>query len=396
MASQLMTTKKKSNSYNQHQLKIISDNICDNLENILSYLDISDYKMCSRMLSMSCPIHGGDNSSALNLYHTGDTYRGNWKCRTHQCEKVFKGSVIGFIRGILSHKKYGWLKSGDKMVSFQETMMVIDNILGGNSAVLSDIDKTSIEKQKFANTVRYLSTKTNNKNKENHIDRTVVKKSLDIPSKYFTNRGYTEKTLSFFDVGECLNPNKEMYSRAVVPIYDIDGKYVIGCTGRSIFEKCSKCSNYHSVDDNCSQRITPKWKHSTGFRSEENLYNIANAKLEIERTKTVIIVESPGNVWRLHEAGIHNAVAIFGSSFSDKQKMILDISGAMKIITIMDNDEAGEKAALSIEKKCNRTYIVQHIKIKDLLPDNVECSDIGEMTTNQVIDLIKPKVGDVL
>ena len=60
------------------------------------------------MVSMACPIHQGDNSSALNLYIEGDSYRANWKCRTHQCEKTFKGSILGFTRGLLSYQKYNW------------------------------------------------------------------------------------------------------------------------------------------------------------------------------------------------------------------------------------------------------------------------------------------------
>jgi 5S rRNA maturation endonuclease (ribonuclease M5) len=399
MALQLMKTKKKSNSYNQLQLKNISDNICDNIEEILSQLDISDYRMCNRMISMSCPIHGGDNNSAFNLYYTGDSYRGNWKCRTHQCEKTFKASVIGFIRGVLSHKKYKWNKPGDNTVSFQETMMVIEQALGGNLTELIKVDNSSVEKQRFTNSIRYLS-KTNRANDSSdspkRIDKIFVKRTLDIPSQYFIKRGYSAETLRFFDVGECDNKNKEMYERAVVPIYDIDNKYVVGCSGRSIFDKCTSCGHYHNPKSNCSSKIVPKWKHSTGFKSEENLYNIWNAKDYIKSNQTVIIVESPGNVWRLHEAGIDNTVAIFGSSLSDKQKMILDISGAMKIITIMDNDDAGRKAAESIQKKCNRTYIVEHIVLKDVIPAESKYSDIGDMSVEDINNMIKPKLGEIL
>lgn len=343
---------------------------------------------------MRCPIHGGDNESALNLYHTGDSYRGNWKCRTHQCEKAFKASVIGFIRGILSHKKFGWSKTGDDMVSFQETMKVVENLLGANSSIVVSDDNT-IEKQKFANTVRYLSKPNTVPKNTNSITKHTVQKLLDIPSKYFLHRGFSKETLIYFDVGECDNPNKEMYARAVVPIYDIDGKNVIACTGRSVFEKCEKCGSYHSQTSECSSKHIPKWRHSLGFRSEENIYNIWNTKKYIEETKTVIIVESPGNVWKLHEAGIFNSVAIFGSSFSDKQKMILDISGAMKIITIMDNDEAGEKAASAIFKKCNKTYIVKNLALKDIIDNHERYSDIGDLSEDQILSIIKPKIGEM-
>lgn len=396
MALQLMKIKNKSNSYNQYQLKSISDKICDNIENVLSRLDITDYKMCSRMISTSCPIHGGDNESALNLYHTGDSYRGNWKCRTHQCEKIFKASVIGFIRGVLSHKKYGWAKSGDNMVSFQETMKVVEDILGGETISNQSTDSGSIEKQKFATTIKYLSQPAqSNITHTNTITKNTVHKLLDIPSQYFLNRGFSKETLVHFDVGECNNPSKEMYARSVVPIYDLEGKYVIACTGRSIFEKCEKCGSYHNTSLECSKRHIPKWKHSLGFRSEENIYNIWYAQKYIAESKTAVIVESPGNVWKLYEAGIYNVIAIFGSSLSDKQKMILDTSGAMKLITIMDNDEAGDKAAMSIDKKCNKTYIVKHLKLKNLIENSDQYSDIGDLSKQQILDIIKPNIGDL-
>ena len=79
----------KSISYNQDQLKLICDDLCDNIELLFDYLKVEDYRLNNRMYMMKCPIHGGDNTSALNIYHLGDTYRGNWTCRTHGCEKTF-------------------------------------------------------------------------------------------------------------------------------------------------------------------------------------------------------------------------------------------------------------------------------------------------------------------
>ena len=102
-----MKTPMKSRSYDQNKLKVVCDQVCDNIENLLSALDIEEFKMSNKMITMSCPIHGGDNPSAVNIYHTGDYYRGNWRCRTHNCDSSFKSSIIGFVRGVLSKTKYG-------------------------------------------------------------------------------------------------------------------------------------------------------------------------------------------------------------------------------------------------------------------------------------------------
>lgn len=383
-----MNKKKTFRSYDQSQLKVLSDHLCDQIEPLLDALGITDYKDVGKMISMSCPIHDGDNESAFNLYHQGDNYRGNWKCRTHKCEETFKGSIIGFIRGCLSQSKFGWNKPGDDVCSFQEAIDFATSFLKEDLDSFKTSNK-NIEKNNFVNTVKYISTE---KTKPvSVVTRSVIKKSLDIPSKYFINRGFSTEILNKYDVGECSTEGKEMYGRAVVPIYDIEYKHMIGCSGRSIYDLCQSCNTYHPENLECPESNNAwkysKWKHSFGFKSQEHLYNYWFAKDHIKKTNTVILVESPGNVWRLEEAGIHNSVAIFGSSLADKQKMLLDISGAMTIITIMDNDEAGKAAAKQIYGKCYRTYNIKNIELNNH-------NDIGSMTIEEVKQEILTKIGD--
>lgn len=365
-----MSMKMKYPSYNQNQLKILSDLVCDDIERLFEIFMIEDYRMLDNMIITSCPIHGGDNNSAFNLYHTGDSYRGNWKCRTHQCEETFKSSIIGFIRGCLSRSKYNWQKPGDQVVSFNEAIEFAKQFTNKD---LSEIKVSRKEKEKnnFINAVRYISSDNTAQTEavKTGITRATIKKTLDIPSKYFISRKFNPNILIKYDIGDCVSSGKEMSNRAVVPIYDMDHEFMIGCSGRA-------------TDDS-----KPKWKHSTGFKAENCLYNFWYAKQHIKDTGIVIVVESPGNVWRLEEAGIHNSVAIFGSSLADKQKMILDISGAMTIVTIMDSDEAGQKAASQIYNKCYRTYNIKNIKI--------QYSDIAEMTVEQIHSELLPLIKDI-
>lgn len=354
--------KKTFRSYDQYQLKELSDAVCDNIEELLNILQIDDYKILGKMITMSCPIHGGDNSSAFNLYHQGDNYRGNWKCRTHQCENIFKSSIIGFIRGCLSHNQYSWSKDGDTMVSFSDAVDFATKFTKQDIADLK-ISRKQKEKNNFINTIKYIS-QPQIQNKPVGVLRQTVIKNLNIPSSYFLSRGFSKEILIKYDIGDCISENKEMSNRAVVPVYDHDRHYMIGCSGRAI------------------NNLKPKWRHNDGFKAEEHLYNFWYAKDHIKQTRTVVIVESPGNVWRLEEAGIHNAVAIFGSSLKDKQKMLLDISGAMTLITLMDNDDAGRGAAEQIIKKCERTYICKNI--------NIDYPDIAEAPVDYIISNIKP------
>jgi len=80
----MRTVKKQShsNKNQQQKLKILCDNLCDKAEDLFDYFEI-DYKDNGRFYSMCCPIHGGDNPSAISIYPERESYRGNWKCNRH-------------------------------------------------------------------------------------------------------------------------------------------------------------------------------------------------------------------------------------------------------------------------------------------------------------------------
>lgn len=372
---------KKYHSFDQEKLKIVCDELCDNIEGLLESFDL-EFKYNHKLIHMCCPIHDGDNFSALNIYPEGETYRGNWVCRTHNCEKIFRQSVIGFIRGIISNRKYGWNKDGDKTCSFQEALDYATNFLNKDYSKIK-ISKVDRDKKTFSNLMTYINKPDNDNIPK--ISREQIIRSIQIPAQYYVERNYKHETLTKYDVGLCSNPDKPMFNRVVVPIYDNDYKFMVGCTGRSIFEKCKSCSCYHNPENGCPDEdkrwLNPKWKHSSDFKSQNYLYNFWFAKKHILETSTVIIVESPGNVWRLEENGIHNSVGIFGSSLSDRQKILLDSSGAMNLVILTDNDDAGRKAAEQIKAKCQNTYRI-------FIP-SITKPDIGDMNSDEINTEIK-------
>ena len=372
-------------SNDQAKLKVLCDDLCDRIEDLLDYFQL-DYKVNDKMVTMACPIHGGDNIGAINLYPNGDSYRGNWKCRTHSCEKVFKGSIIGFVRGLLSSQK-GWSQPGDNTCSFAETINFISLFLNKDIKDIK-ISKVTKNKQQFANAISNIVTPKNDTH--NCPTRNTIKYHLEIPARYYLDRNFSKEILIKYDIGYCNKKNKEMSDRIVVPVYDLDHEYMIGCSGRSIYEKCTICSCFHNPKNHCpddsKKFLYPKWKHSSNFKSQNCLYNMWYAKKYIQDLQYAIIVESPGNVWRLEEAGIHNSVGIFGCNLSDRQKMILDASGAMSLVVLTDNDEAGDKAAEQIKEKCINTYKIYRPKISK--------SDIGEMTIEEINQEIKRYINE--
>lgn len=383
----MTTTMTKSHLNDQSKLKVVCDEVCDNIESLLDSFGL-EYKFNNKMVTMSCPIHGGDNISALNLYPEGNTYRGNWKCRTHNCEKIFKGSVLGFIRGIISSQKYSWSTSGDVTCSFKEAVEYATLFINKDLSSIK-INKKDKEKQQFTSIVGYL----NNEPAKiiSRVTRNQIIKSLNIPAQYYLDRKYSKEILTKYDVGLCDKEGKEMYNRIVVPIYDNNYEYMVGCTGRSLYEKCTNCKGFHNPDSSCPTTDSlwkySKWKHNMDFKSQNNLYNFWFAKQHIFKSGIAIVVESPGNVWKLEENGIHNSVAIFGSSLSDRQKILLDSSGAMSLVVLTDNDDAGRKAAQQIKSKCQNTYRV-------FIP-TISQEDVGEMTSEQINIEIKQYLEEI-
>jgi 5S rRNA maturation endonuclease (ribonuclease M5) len=367
---------KKYHSFDQEKLKIVCDELCDNINDLLDSFDL-EYRTNHKFIHMSCPIHNGDNFTALNIYPEGERYRGNWVCRTHNCESIFKTSIIGFIRGILSSRKYHWSKLGDQTATFQEALDYATKFLKKDLKSIK-ISKSDKDKKTFTNIVNYINKPIDDNIPQ--VSRNQIINSINIPSDYYIERGYTKDILIKYDIGLCSNPSKPMYNRVVVPIYDNDHKYMIGCTGRSIFEKCSLCKCHHDTKLDCppddKRWIYSKWKHNADFKSQNHLYNFWFAKQHILKTSTAIVVESPGNVWKLEENGIHNSVAMFGSSLSDRQKILLDSSGAMNLVILTDNDEAGRKAAEQIKNKCQNTYRI-------FIP-TITKNDVAELTNEEI------------
>ncbi len=124
--------------------------------------------------------------------------------------------------------------------------------------------------------------------------------------------------------------------------------------------------------------------HSVDFPASTNLYNFWYAGEHIRRTHSVVLTESPLNVWRLEEAGILNAVALYGGARLTPSKMFqLDKLGVMQLMLAMDNDDAGREHAKAIKEAANRQYNIKEI----ILPS--EANDIADLSVNQVKELFK-------
>lgn len=326
----------------------IKSQINEHIPELIDKLGL-DYKIIDNRIVMPCPVHGGDNPEACCIFLTGTKQVGNWCCWTHACEKEYGSDMLGFIRGF-------------KKINFYESVDYALHLL--------NVDIDSIKEVFIAHTIHKMNQITEEFLKErtpvqSNIKREDVIKNLEIPSKYFLSRGFKQSTLELFDVGDCNNPTKEMNGRAVVPIYDENYNYV-GCVGRDIYD----------TDDR-------KWKNSKGLK-KNILYGYNISQKDIERTKTIILVEGQGDVWKLYENNIRNAVGIFGVDISDDQLFFLDSLCLENMVILTDMDDPGRKAVQSIKNKCGRRF--------NYYVPTFEEKDVGSMTDKQIETVLKPQI----
>lgn len=322
-----------------------------------------------------CMVHHSNNPTSLSVYMGGYKLPFLWKCRTKHCDETFKKTAIGFARALLSSEELGWRAPGEPTVSFADTMKFLCELYRVDPATLQ-VDSQDREKRRFLCLTETLQEKAQGAKR---VPRDAVRARLQIPSPYFLGRGFTPEILTKFDVGDCQDPTKEFYRRAVVPIYDESGQFFLGATGRSTLRECPTCFRFH--EGSCTSLIAPAGKWHNSFNSSESLFNIWNAGEAMRKTGTAILVESPGNVLRLEEAGIRNAVAMLGSTLSTAQVDVLERHAIMSLVVVMDNDPAGQKAAEDIRKRCGKYY-----NMKFLWPEK---NDVGEMTVDEVRQLLR-------
>jgi len=356
-------------SLKKYDLEEMSICILDNIHDILDHFNL-EYQDFENMIAMPCPIHDGDNPNGLSIFKRGV---GNWKCFTHQCHEKYGNSngasIIQFIQALLD-------------TTFAETLKWCADFL---KLEKQEYNKEEATQTDFIHLCKYINRKKNST--PIFTPRDLVKTFLKIPADYYIERGYTEEILHKFDIGYCFNQNKPFFDRIITPFYDADGKYMIGCSGRNKYERCEKCKMFHQPNTRCpitKEEIlrASKWKHSSNFSVDSYLYNYWNAKQYIEDSYTVILVEGPGDIWRLEEAGIHNGLALLGSSLSNNQKIILEESGAVNLVIATDNDDAGNKAYRSISENCKNLFNIKRIEYPG--------HDPGSLTVKQVKNIFLP------
>ncbi len=81
------------------------------------------------------------------------------------------------------------------------------------------------------------------------------------------------------------------------------------------------------------------------YRKGDHLFGLSEAREEIRRARTVVVVEGYTDCLAMHRAGVDHAVAALGTAFTPRQAELLR-RYADDVILVFDADAAGQAAAL--------------------------------------------------
>lgn len=297
----------------------------------------------------TCPVHeGSDNPRAFSF----SPEKGIWKCWTRDCQQDHKNDIFGLIIGALSAQVGKRLEFKDALQWISSEFNISKYKSKFNATIAEDEDEFTSLIKNIANT-----------------NKTIEDKVVDLPfniispSDYFYSRGFKKSTLKHFEVGDCYDDGI-MKERAVIPIHNDDGKNIIGSICRSIKE-------YRQ----------PKFLfYPSGFNKRYYFYNYHRAIEKATETSCLYILEGQGDVWRMYEAGVRNAVSIFGKTITSEQQNKLLHLPVTHLIVLTDNDQSGRECKMQIKRQLGRMYKLTFPKL--------EAKDIGDMTVKQIKDKI--------
>jgi DNA primase len=205
--------------------------------------------------------------------------------------------------------------------------------------------------------------------------------------EYIKERSFYSDTIEKFCVGFC--PATSSYGfnllngRLVVPIQDTYGNEV-AYAGRRIDDYGTQVKDFYQLKTNKFTGLEKflKWKQSkwinTPYKKSEYLFNLNRAKKKIYENNLCIIVEGYFDVMHLDQLGFENAVALCGTSLSDKQcELIFRYCDA--VVVILDGDEAGRKATINSVHKARNNGLYAHVVglEEGIDPDDLELDQIN-------------------
>lgn len=278
---------------------------------MLDALDI-EYIVENDWICLKCIFHDGEKHNLR--------YRNKFFYCFSECQKSY--TIIDIVK-----------KSQN--IDFGEAIRLICSILG----ITNDYKKVEHSLELRANLQRMKRMKNLNKDSIilDSVDNSVWK-DIECPilHKYMRERGFTKETADYFSIGFATDGFLD--GRITIPIDSVGGE-IVSIVGRLPYNDCLSGER--------------KYINLKGVKLNQTVYNISRAIESIKATKRVFVVEGYMSVFRLHQWGYDNAVALMGASISDAQVKIL-LKLGVEIVVIGDNDPAGKRLNQAVINRCSK------------------------------------------
>lgn len=309
------------------------------IDKFLEYVGAEHIRKIGDSYRSCCPIHKGNNSSAFS-YHNG-----YFTCFS-ECNRNF--SAIDIIMNVF-HIPYLQAKERLEKLLGQEIDSTDDN---------TDLTFEHLSNRQFISDYKRIKGGDKLHIVENFLFLN-TSQYKEITHEYLINEGFNDETRKFFDLRFC--DKGIMKDRIVIPIDNPDGK-ILGIAGRSIHD-------FRWLE------LTGESKYffSKGLKKSATLYNISRADIY---EKFMIVVEGYKSIWRLHDWGFDNAVALMGAHLSDRQAQLL-LHLDVPILVSGDNDQAGKNLQKEVVAKLSKYVPVEQFPIEKVAKN--ESDSIAEI-----------------
>jgi DNA primase len=188
-------------------------------------------------------------------------------------------------------------------------------------------------------------------------------KNLKRDHPFFDERGILPAVVKYFGLGFCTKGL--MKDRIVIPIHNEKGELVAYC-GRAVTPE--------QTEEEGKYKLPPK------FVKSAVVYNLNRQDPAAAR---LILVESFLSVFKLHELGFPQAVALMGSELSaEQERLIVEFLGRKgQVILMFDADESGRSCAEDCLKRLSRKVFVRVFDIdpKAKKPHHLSLHDLSEL-----------------
>lgn len=356
----------------------------------------------------------------VNLHKSGSSYKG--LCPFHN-EKT-PSFMVSPAKQIFKCFGCGEAGSPVSFVMKHEAMSFVESLKWLAHKYNIEIQEKELSPEELAALKENDTIYTLNTFAQKHFTENLTQKEegINIGLSYFKNRGFTDETISKFQLGytpdkkddfvetaikkgykpeliekgglassktnDSVFSNKTRYydrfrARVMFPIHSLSGQ-IIAFGGRTL-----------RTDKNIAKYINSP--ETPVYNKSKSLYGIFYAKNEIVKKDKCYLVEGYTDVISMHQSGIKNVVASSGTSLTEEQIRIIR-RFTPNLTLIFDGDAAGLKAAqrgidLSLKEDMNvRLVTLQQGEDPDSFCKSNPISEINEYFSENEKDFILFKI----